>query len=396
MKKIILYFLCFTLICLICMLCAGCDSPEEFIQVTTAIAKPGADLANLTWHGTIEALRIVEVSPNAGGKIDSILAVEGQTVRQGDALFMLDSADLQLQLKQAQAAQHTAQVAAANAAAAYRENTLVLPAQIARDDARENYLRLKTLYEASAVSEVEMNNAASRLETAEAQLNAAQINQKSNYENSQAQLSGAQVAVEIATKKISDCTVTAPIDGLVAKINVETGAFVSLQSQLLTLIDDSGLQVNIQVLETDIEQIEPGMVMDIQVQVLGETFAGTVKRIEPFGNARTGMFEVSVLLQETAKPPRLGLTADVRVSGIKPASTVFVPETAIIAEGDQIWVFVVENGSVYKRDVSIVNKKNAYLEVEGLSAGAEVVVNKSATLTDGVKVQVITWFAENN
>ncbi|MCL2496341.1 MAG: efflux RND transporter periplasmic adaptor subunit [Clostridiales bacterium] len=391
MKKIVL---CCAAICLLGLLFAGCDSEEELNKVTTAPAKPGADLLSLTWHGTIEALRIVQVSPNAGGKIESISVEEGQTVLQGDTLLMLDSADLRLQLKQAQAAYHTAQVAAANAATAFNENTLVWPAQIARDDALENYLRLKTLYEAEAISSVEFNNAASRLETAEAQLNAAQINQKSSYENSRAQVAGSQVAVEIAEKKLSDCMVTAPIDGLVAKINVEIGAFVSQQSQMVTLIDNSGIQVIIQVLETDIERIEPGMAMDIQVPALSETYRGIVSHIEPFGNARTGMFEVSVLLQEAAKPPRLGLTADVRVSGAKAAATVFVPEAGIIAEDNRAWVFVVENGHVYKREVFIISDKNAHIEVEGLFAGAEVVVNKSAPLADGEKVQVITWFAE--
>jgi multidrug resistance efflux pump len=388
MRKKILYS---ALICLSAMLTAACDKPPELIQVTTASAKAGADLSSLTWHGTVEALRIVTVSPNASGKVESIQVAEGQNVFQGDILFTLDSAEQQLQLKQAQAAYHTAQVAAANAATAYNENTLVQPAQIARDDAEANYLRLKTLFDAAAISEAELHNAATRLETAEAQLKAAQINQKSAYENAQAQTGGAQVAVEIAAKKLADCTVTAPIDGLAAKINVEPGDFVSPQSQALTLIDNSGLQVKIQVMETDIEQIKPDLAMEIQIQSLGETFAGTVTKVETLGNAKTGMYEVCVLFQETTPPPRVGLSADVRVQGAQVSLGVYVPEASVITQGAQTWVFVAENGSVHKRKVSVINNKDAYLEVEGLTAGDQVVMSSSAALEDGAPVQVITW-----
>jgi hypothetical protein len=108
------------------------------------------------------------------------------------------------------------------------------------------------------------------------------------------------------------------------------------------------------------------------------------------------MFEVSVLLKEAANLPRLGLTADVCISGAKPSLAVSIPEACVIKEGNQTKVFVVENGSVYQRDVLIKDENNAYLEVEGLVVGEEVVVNSSKELAEGTRVQVISWFTEND
>jgi len=388
MKKIVLLA---ATICLLGVLAMGCGERSAPITVTTAVVKQVDRLADLTWHGNIEELRSIEVSPGAGGKVYDISVTDGQRVKTGDILFTLDSSDLQLQLKQAQASYHAAQVAAANAAAAYQENTLTLPAQIAVDDAEEYYQRLQILYEATAISEAELSAAKSRLETAKAQLNAARINQKSAYENTQAQVAAAQVAVEAAGKRVDDCVITAPIDGMVAKINVTTGTYASAQAPALTLIDDSSLQVKIQVMETDISQIYPGLALDIVVQALDQTYAGVIDKIEPLANTRTGMFEVNVLLQETPNPPRLGLSAELRLNSPKTADTFYVPETAVLTENGLAYVFVVERGAVSKQQVETVEKKNAYVEVTGLKAGEEVVVNSSAALIGGEQVKVITW-----
>jgi multidrug resistance efflux pump len=378
-------------VCLAGSLLAGCGESLEQITVSTVAAKQVDELSGLTWHGNIEALRTIGVSPGAGGKVLDIAVAEGQRVEVGDTLFTLDSSDLQLQLKQAQAASHAAQVAAANAATANRENTLVLPAQIALDDAEANYQRLQTLYEAAAIPEVELNVAKSRLETAQAQLNAARINQKSAYENTQAQVATSKVAVEAAAKRVDDCLIVAPSGGLVAKINVEPGTLASPQAPALTIIDDSSLLIKIQVLEADIEQVAPGLAMDVAVQALGQTYAGIIDYIDPQANIKTGMFEVSVLLNKAADPPRLGLSADVQVSGLAAADTVYVPEAAVLTENGLNHVFVVENSIISRRQVEIVNKKNANLEVKGLQVGEEVVTNSSAALAGGEQVKVLRW-----
>ena len=387
MKNVLLL----AVVCLLCALLAGCNEGVERVTVSTALVKQADELSGVVWHGNIEALHTVAVSPGASGKVLEVLVSEGQYVKAGDTLFTLDSSDLELQLKQAQAAYHAAQVAAANAATAYRENTLVLPAQIARDDAEANYQRLQTLYEAAAIPAAELNAAKSRLETAQAQLNAAQINQKSAYENTQAQAATAQVAVEAAGKRVNDCTILAPSSGMVTKITAEPGAFASPQAPALTIIDDSALLVKIQVLETDIGQIAPGLAMDIAVQALGQTYAGTVDWIDTLANTKTGMIEVSVMLNKTAAPPRLGLTADVQISGLAKANAAYVPEAALLTENGLAYVFVVENSIVNKRQIEIVKKTNANLEVKGLQAGEEVVINSSAALSGGEQVNVLKW-----
>ena len=392
MKKTVIIV---TAIFVLIFLFAGCSESPELATVSVAAVKSGGDLSTLVWHGNIEALRSLDVSPNVSGKVESIHVSEGESVKAGDILYILDSADVRLQLKQAEASLKAAKTAAENAAAANDADTLVLPARIALGDAQDNYNRMQALFEAAMISESDLNIARSRVETAEAQLAAAQINQRSTYENTRAGLDTAGVAVEIAAKRLADCTITAPAGGLVTKVNVEPGAYVSPQAPVLTIADDSGLQVKIQVLETDIIEISQGLAMDILIQPTGQTYAGVVETIAPVADTRAGVFEVSVLLHQTTDMPRLGLTADVRVNGARAADTVYAPESGVVTENGISSVFVVENNIVSRRQVEITGEKAPYLEVKGLRAGEEVVVGSSSPLSEGERVNVINQGLSN-
>ena len=369
----------------------GCGAVEELTAVSTVFAKSSGDSGSMVWHGYIEALRSLDVVANTSGKVLSIEAEPGRRVESGDTLVMLDSADSLLQRKQAEAGLQVARTAAANAAAANDADTLVTPARIARDDARENLSRLQALFEASAIPEAELSAARSRLETAETQLQAAELNQRGAYASAMAQLSSAQVAVEIASKRVEDCVIAAPMDALVARVNVEPGAFISPQVPLIALIDDSRLQIKIQVMETDIGLLSPGMDMDIDTQADGKRYNGLVERIETMANTRTGMFDVIVFLRQTETPPRLGLTADVRLHEPQAADTVLIPKACVSAEEDVSVVYIVGNGAVWKHQVEVLEEQGAWLEVKGLNVGDEVVAGSSANLSEGQRVRVMNW-----
>ena len=368
----------------------GCTASGQ-TEVTTASARAGRDLSSMTWQGTAEALNTVTVLPAGSGKITEIPAAEGQHVKKGDVLFVVDSSDAALLLQQAEAAFQTAQVAFDNADKAQKGNTGAGPLEIAYADARTNYERTKLLYDNGDVSQADFEAAKSKMDTTALQLENAKNSQSGGYDSSSAQLASAQASLDIARKRFDDCSVKAPIDGLVTQINVKPGEMVSPQTAAAVVIDDSGEEVDIQVADTDIGQLAQDMPMDIQFQSIGETARGNVREISPVCDAKTGMYTVKIALSPDSSQSYVGLAANVKVSGSEVSPSVYIPTKCLINEDGSSWVYLVTDGSVSKREVAPGRKKNAYTEItEGLTEGDEVVLQSSKPLTDGSKVRVLT------
>ncbi len=369
----------------------GCGAENQQTEVTVAVAKSGKDLSDMVWKGTVEGLSSVDVMPNGSGKILAIPVKEGDHVNSGDVLFQVDDQDAGLQLEQAKAGYQAAEAAFKNAEKASRQNTGVRPAEIAFQMARDNFSRLQALYEGGAVSQAEYEGAKAQMDTAAVQLQAATNGQAGNYDVTKAQLDSAKASLDIVQKKFDDCKVTSPISGMVTNIYVEIGQMVSPQVKSMTVIDDSGKKVKIQVADMDIDQLKTGIDMMVGLQSLGESCLGTISEISSVSNASTGMFTVTVQLEEASKVSYIGLTADVKVSDNKENSSVYIPAKCIQSDDSGAFVYKVTDGSVVKTAITEGRKKNAYCEVsEGLSQGDEVVMQSSSPLEDGKRVHVLT------
>lgn len=369
----------------------GCGAENQQTEVTVAVAKSGKDLSSMVWQGTVEALSSVDVMPNGSGKILEIPVKEGDHVNSGDVLFQVDDQDARLQLEQARAGYQAAEAAFKNAEKASQQNTGVRPAEIAFNTARDNFSRMQALYEGGAVSQAEYEGAKAQMDTAAVQLQAATNGQAGNYEVTKAQLDSAKASLDIVQKKFDDCKVTSPISGMVTNVYVELGQMVSPQVKAMTVIDDSGKKVKIQVADMDIDQLKTGMDMRVSLQPLGEGCQGTISEISAVTNASTGMFTVTVQLEEASKVSYIGLTADLRVSDNKENSSVYIPAKCIQSDDSGAFVYKVSDGSAVRTAITEGRKKNAYYEVsQGLSEGDEVVMQSSSPLEDGKRVHVLT------
>lgn len=374
------------------VLLSGCSGGSGQTEVTTAMAKSGRDLSAMVWQGTVEALSTIDVLPNGSGKVVEIPASEGQHVGAGDVIFQVDNTDAALSLAQAKAGYDAASAAFVSAQKASEQNTGVGPAQIEYTDAKNNFARMQELFAANAISQVDYENAKSRMDTAQVKLQAAINGQESNYDAAKAQMDSAKAALDIAQKKFDDCSVTSPITGMITKINVEVGQTVSPQIVGATVIDDSGEKIEIKVADTDIDQLKQGMAMNIGLQSAGKTCAGSVSEISAVCDAKTGMFTVKIMLEDSGAVRYTGLMADVRAAENEGSGSVYIPAKCILSEDGQDYVYVVAgDGSAVKTPVTQGRKKNAYMEItEGLAEGSEVVLQSSKSLADGMKVRVLT------
>lgn len=388
MKKLIGIRAC---LMLAASLSTGCSGNSSQTEVTTAIAKSGRDLSSMVWQGTVEALSTIDIMPEASGKVTEVNASEGQHVDKGDVIFQVDDTNAALSLQQAQAGYDAAQAAFNIAKKASEQNTNVAPAEIEYTDAKNNFARMQALYAANAISQVDLETAKSRMDSAEAKLQAARNGQDGNYDSAKAQMDSAKAALDIARKKYDDCTVTSPIAGMITKINVETGQTVSPQLTGATVMDDSGEKVEIQVADTDIDQLAEGMPMDVSLQSAGKTCSGSISEISAVCDAKTGMYTVKIRLDDKDSLHYTGLMADVRASVNEPSASVYIPSKCIFSDDNGDYVYVVSGDQAAKMPVTKGRKKNAYMEItQGLTQGNEVILQSSQSLEDGMKVRVLT------
>lgn len=372
-------------------LLTGCAGDSGQPEVTTAVARSGKDLSSMVWQGTVEAMSTIDVMPGGSGKVVAVPAAEGQHVNAGDIIFQTDDTDAGLSLAQAKAGYDAAKAAFTSAQKASDENTGVAPARIEYTDALNNFNRIQELYASNVVSQVDYENARSRMDTAASKLKAAQNGQDGNYDAAKAQMDSAKAALDIAQKRYDDCSVPSPITGMIAKINVEIGQTVSPQITGATVIDDSGQKVEIQVADTDIDQLKTGMAMDIGLQSAGTACSGTIGEISAVCDPKTGMYTVKILLDRQEDLRYTGLMANVRAAGSQSASSVYIPSKCILSDDSGSYVYAIVNTSVVKTPVTQGRKKNAYIEItQGLEAGSEVVLQSSRNLEDGMKVRVLT------
>src|SRR5690606_38481922 len=185
--------------------------------------------------GLIEPIRLVEVKSKASGEITSLRVETGDAVKRGDLLGQVDPRDVRNTYAQAEA---DLEVAKAR-----------------METARAQKQRSEELRKANVITEQEYESATFEEASARSQLVKAEVN------------------LQLAEERLSDVTITAPIDGVIISKSVEEGTIIQSASQnisggsiIFTMADLSEMQVRTLVDETDLGKIQPGQQARVSVE----------------------------------------------------------------------------------------------------------------------------------
>jgi len=207
--------------------------------------------------GTISPVHKVTVGSQLLARITAMKVVKaGERVEAGQVLATLDDRDLQAAVLQAQAAQE--------ATVAHVEQ------------ARLDLKRIRMLYEKKVESKEKLDQAATALRTAEANV------------------SRAGQAVEQVRATLKYATVLAPISGIVIDKHAEEGDLVSPGQMLVTLYDPGRMQLIARVRESLAVRLKPGEPVDVTIDSLDLECSGEIDQIVPEGEAASRAFEVKV------------------------------------------------------------------------------------------------------
>jgi membrane fusion protein (multidrug efflux system) len=314
---------------------------QPVVSVRTVVVQPQAFTETLGAMGTVSPRsgHVATLSAPAAGRVGRILVTTGQTVRSGQTLIELDQAPFQAALQSADAALSVAE--RANERAQRLANEGIVP----RKDAEQT---------AADVAKARADAVAAR-----------------------------------RTERLS--ILHSPISGVVTRMSATLGASVDPAQPLVEISDPSALDVLLSVTPSDAAHVRPGAKVAFSAGQRGSgepLGVGTVVDVSGTVDSTTRSVAIRVQAPTTRRPLRIGETVFGEISiGARPAAIV-IPVEALVPEGDQFKVFVVDAaGIAHEREVTVGGRSNAGVEIRaGLHAGERVVTYGAYGVQDSAKV----------
>jgi HlyD family secretion protein len=347
--------------------------PPEVELATIERGMVEATVVN-TRAGTVKACRRAKLAPVAGGQIVKLWVKEGDRVKAGQPLLELWSRDLAAQRELAARQLTTSEDRRREAC-------------IMADNARRNAERTGQLAAQGFVSP-------QRTEDARAEARARQA----GCDALAADVKRAQAQIGVALAGLERTTLTAPFDGIVARVTGEVGEFTTPSPPgiptppAVDLIDDTCLYVSAPMDEVDAPRLAPGQAARISLDALpGQTFPGRVRRIAPYiteveKQART----VDVEVDFDAPPQQIllvGYSADVEAIIEQRTDVLRVPTQAIQQDGTVL--VLGKDDTLETRSLKTGLANWAFTEITGgLDAGDRVLLSfDDEKVKAGVKVR---------
>ena len=344
----------------------GVDMPKETQSSyeTMTVEKSSIELP-YKLSARMKGQNDVTVTPQISGQLVKICVTEGQQVKQGQTLFIIDSRNAQLELEAAEANLQ---------AALAQENS-----------AKLEYESNKNLYEKKIVSSYMLNNS------------------ENSYKQAQAAVAQARASVNRAKVNLGFCTITASVSGIIGEIPVRAGDQVSPATQLTMLSGNTTMYAEISVTESVIEgMVQEGMNISDKEKYLANlpdaTFImkngteyphkGRVASMTGVVNASTGSLTIKVSFPNPEGHLYSGIQGSV-VMNFAEKDVIIIPQNAVIRLQDKSQVYKVQADSTATAvEVTTEDTGNGkdFIITSGLNVGDQIVTTGANNVTEGQKV----------
>jgi membrane fusion protein, multidrug efflux system len=236
----------------------------------------------------------VLITPDISGKVENIVVREGQHVNAGDVLFEIDPVPFRLAVQQAKATLDTARTNYDNLVSNIKIYSQMGDlGQQGVDLKQRDVERKSSLVKSNAGSQLDLDNSATSLVTAQAQLEFV----KQQISTAKNQLLGnpelpldqfppyalAKAALDQAQRNLDHAVLRAPMSGTATQVdNIQLGRFVAAGTPILSVIDDSKPWVDANPKESDFTYVAVGQPVTVEVDAFPDhVFKGTVGSLSP-------------------------------------------------------------------------------------------------------------------
>lgn len=273
----------------------------------------------------------------------------------------------------------------------------------------EDIEALKAQVEASKASlESAVNNKVlndikrSNLEAAKAQLDSAQAafdqatvaKDASTWEKELAQVEAAvqkaQASLELAQQRLDESIIKAPISGVIAQRFLDRGDNASPTRSFVNIVDIDMVKIIAKIPAKDIGGINVGDKAVITPDAYpGESFMGTVAKISPVIDRASQTCDIEIDAQNKEYKLKPGMFTRVELTAQENKDVIVIPIDALIKEGDEIFVYIMEGDKASKKKVTTGISDGIRTEIiVGLNPGEQLIIAGQQNLKDGMPVSV--------
>ncbi|MCS7250004.1 MAG: efflux RND transporter periplasmic adaptor subunit [candidate division WOR-3 bacterium] len=319
---------------------------EEGKEVEIATVKYGSIVSQISGDGELKAKTQVNIQSQIMGRVEKIFVKEGDEVKKGDLLCLLERKS-------------------------YEANLTLQKARY--EQVKNSFIRIDSLYKKKLISDEEYERAKTEYEVA-----------KASYED--------------ALDKYNKTEIRSPINGTVVKLNIEEGetAIIGTMNNpgtiMMIIADLSKMMAVVEVSERDVVDVKVGNLAKITLDALPDTFfIGFVKRVgyvpitTTTGTEKITNFEVEIELQDTSFLLRPGMSVHCEIITAEKESVLVVPISAIgrrrIGDREVDACFVIEGNKAKLREVKVGSYGEFEVEIiEGLKEGEKVITGPYSVL----------------
>ncbi len=344
---------------------------------------------------------VAAVSPTLFSTAPAIVNLKvaaGDTVKKGDVLAVLESPDLSDALKREQSTYEQLKAEVARQQILSRKQKLLAQreaetAEIERLSAQRTLERYDSVGQIGIIAKIDYQKAKDALNSA--QIRARHASQAANLEGDDValairtktnELERARLAMANAQRRVDELTVRAPVDGFIGTLNVQNRMVVAANAPLMTLVDLSRLEVELEVPETYVSDLGLGMNAEISLPAGSATGKLTALSPEVVKN------QVLARVRFDGEQPK-GLRQSQRVTARllieeKP-NVLMVPRGPFVESEGGRFAYVVRDGVAIRTPVQLGATSVSAVEIlSGLKPGDRIVVAGTDAFENATRVSI--------
>jgi len=364
---------------------------RPLVEVVTA-AKPDADGPQtlLNASGYITPRRRATIAAKITGRVTGVFFDEGTRVAQDQLLATLDDSDVKRALDSAKADREAAQAAIADYEVQLRNANIQLK-------------RAQDLQAAGVQTQEALDNARTAVDSLKAKI-----------ELARQQVAASQSRIGVAQQAVDNCTIRAPFAGIVVSKDAQVGEMVSpvsagggfTRTGIATIVDMKSNEIEVDVNESYIARVKEGQQVTATLDAYPDKpIPSKVRTVIPTADRQKATVKVRITILNLDRYDFILPDMGVKVAFLEepkpptkeknkekdktPQAVAFIPKSAVRSDSSASFVFLVRDGKVERRAVSLgVDRGTEVAVLAGVSPGDSLVVKGPESLRDGDKVEI--------
>lgn len=371
---------------IIAALYVGLNPPGQ--EVKTYQVQMGDIRQTINETGLVQASHYLDIYCSENGRVESVAVDIGSSVNKGDVILVLENNDLSIQ----KAAHKSSLIQAKNNLSLVKAN--LERARLDYEEAKNNYARSEKLFEAGAISKVQLEE----IKKVKDKLETTLREQNESYDQINEQVRILEEALQEIEAKEKSLVIISPIDGTIVRLPVKVGQYLLTGTTVAQVASLNQLEIKTEILSDDMADIMLGQKAIISAPLLKDKeLEGEVVQIYPQAEEKLSalgviQYRVPVIISlKEAHKLRPGYEVKVSIQTLSKKDVLIIPREAVIYdENGNKQVMLIDKGRIKYVSIETGLQDRANVEViQGLDLGQKIVLDGSSLLKEGTKVKEI-------